>query len=306
VTRRPPKDFAASVRQRLLDRSRKRGEDFNLTLTRYAIERFLFRLSKSAYAGQFVLKGGMLFPLWAGDTYRPTRDLDVLAAGERSSEWLEEVVRAVCRVDGRADGIKFDPDSVRVEENLGNQQYPGLTACVGARLGNARIRLRIDVGYGDAVTPEPVEQTYPTLLADLPAPKVKMYPPETVVAEKLEATVRFGPVFSRMKDLYDLWAISRRFAFRGPVLGEAVQATFTRRRAEIPDRPPYPLTEAFAARVEAARRWGGFLEAHGLAGKAPALEAVVTQLRTFLLPLLEAVRTGKASGRWPQGGPWSE
>jgi len=204
VSRREPKDLAASVRQCLLNRSRENNEDFNLILTRYGIERFLYRFSKSRHAKQFIVKGAMLFAIWRGETYRPTRNLDVLASGSASESRLADTVRAVCKTKVSPDGLVFDPDSVRVEEIRGNQEYPGLRVRMTAWLGNARISVQLDVGYGDAVTPEPLEQTYPTLLADLPAPRVRVYPPETVVAEKLETIVRFGPVFSRMKDLYDL------------------------------------------------------------------------------------------------------
>ncbi|MEA3367134.1 MAG: nucleotidyl transferase AbiEii/AbiGii toxin family protein [Planctomycetota bacterium] len=306
MSRREPKDLAASVHRRLLNRSRDRDEDFKFTLTRYAIERFLFRLSKSAYADRFALKGAMLFPLWGGETYRPTRDVDMLAFGDSSAEWLSQVVREVCGVQVPPDGLEFDAKSVTVDEIRGNQEYPGLHARVVAHLGSARVVVQVDVGYGDAVTPDPSEKTYPTLLADMPAPKVRVYPPEAVVAEKLEAMVRFGPVFSRMKDLYDLWWISQQFEFTARTLADAVRATFTRRRTEIPVTLPHPLTDEFVSSAEAARRWKGFLDTHGLADEAPALDAVVTHLRTFLLPVLEAARTGKVLAAWPRGGPWSE
>lgn len=305
MSRPAPKDLAASVSRRLLNRSQQRGEDFNLTLTRYFIERFLFRLSKSAYADRFVLKGAMLFALWAGETYRPTRDVDMLAFGDPLPEWLAGVVRTVCRVPAPPDGVVFDPDSVRVEEIRGNQEYPGLRARVVAYLGSACTEMQLDVGFGDAVTPAPSEETYSTLLADMPAPRIRVYPPETVVAEKLEAMVRFGPVFSRMKDLYDLWAISRHFEFGGGILTDAIRATFARRQARLPDAPPHPLTDKFAANRETAGRWQGFLKTHGLADDAPPLEAVVAHLRTFLLPLLESAQKGVPLGTWPKGGPWS-
>jgi len=301
-----PEDLAASVRQRLLNRSREHNEDFNLILTRYGIERFLYRLSKSWHAKQFVVKGAALFAVWRGETYRPTRDLDLLASGSPSEAGLADVVRAVCKTKVSPDGLAFDSDSVRVEEIRGNQEYPGLHVRITARLGNARISVQLDVGYGDAVTPEPSEQTYPTLLGDLPAPQVRVYPPETVVAEKLETIVRFGPVFSRIRDLYDLWTISRQFEFDGQILTEAVRATFSRRRTDIPSDAPVPLTNEFAANAHTTAQWRGFLERHGLAGDAPALGPVVTHLRAFLLPVLEAARQDGSPPTWPKGGPWTE
>lgn len=174
MSRRPPKDLAASVRQRLLDRSRERGEDFNLVLTRYALERWLFRLSKSPFAKQFVLKGALLFAIWAKQTYRPTRDLDLLASGEWSAGRLERAVKQICRMSVPPDGLEFDAESVRVAEIREVQEYGGLRVQLQVRLDTAQTGLQIDVGFGDAVTPAPAEVTYPTLLATLPAPVLRL------------------------------------------------------------------------------------------------------------------------------------
>jgi len=304
VSKPQPKDLAASVRQRLLNRSRERGEDFNLVLTRYALERWLFRLSKSPFAKQFVLKGAMLFTLWAKQTYRPTRDLDLLAYGEWSAERLERTIKQVCRTPVPPDGLEFDAESVRVTEIREAQEYGGLRVQVVARLDTAETGLQIDVGFGDAVTP--AEVTYPTLLATFPAPVLRAYSRETVIAEKFEAMVRLGFPNSRMKDFYDVWILSRRCEFDGEVLGQAVHATFSRRRTTVPDRPPVALSAEFAEDSDKAKQWSAFLARHDLQKEAPLLAEVIRDLGQFLMPLLVSVaRQNDFRKKWPAGGPWS-
>jgi len=306
VSKPQPKDLAASVRQRLLNRSRERGEDFNLVLTRYALERWLFRLSKSPFAKQFVLKGALLFTLWAKQTYRPTRDLDLLAYGEWSAERLERTIKQVCRTPVPPDGLEFDAESVRVSEIREAQEYGGLRVKLQVRLDTAETGLQIDVGFGDTVTPAPAEVTYPTLLATFPAPVLAAYPPETVIAEKVETMVRLGFPNSRMKDFYDVWDRSRRCAFDGEVLGQAIRATFARRRTAVPDGPPVALSAEFAGDADKAKQWDAFLARHGLEKEALPLAEVICDLEQFLVPLLVAIVEEKGlRKKWPAGGPWS-
>ncbi|HUW99621.1 MAG: nucleotidyl transferase AbiEii/AbiGii toxin family protein [Phycisphaerae bacterium] len=306
MSRRPPKDLAASVRQRLLDRSRERGEDFNLVLTRYALERWLFRLSKSPFAKQFVLKGALLFAIWAKQTYRPTRDLDLLASGEWSAGRLERAVKQICRMSVPPDGLEFDAESVRVAEIREVQEYGGLRVQLQVRLDTAQTGLQIDVGFGDAVTPAPAEVTYPTLLATLPAPVLRAYPRETVIAEKVEAMVRLGFPNSRMKDFFDVWVLSRRCEFDGEILSQAIRATFARRRTEVPDAVPAALSTEFARDSGKARQWSAFLARHALEEEAPPLAEVIRDLGQFLMPLLVAIAGEKGfRKKWSAGGPWS-
>ena len=234
---------AASVRQRLLSRARVRGEDFQLVLTWYGIERLLYRLSQSTHGESFVLKGAMLFSFWSGEAHRPTRDLDLLGFGDPRVERMEEVFRSVCQVRCE-DGLQFDPASVHGEEIRASDEYDGVRIKVAARLAGARVRLQVDVGFGDAVVPRPETIDYPTLL-DFPPPRVLAYPREVVVAEKFQALVELGMANTRMKDFYDLWVLARRFAFDGERLSKAIAATFERRRTPIPLGPPLALTQEF-------------------------------------------------------------
>jgi len=305
MSRSQPANLAASVRQRLLNLSVSRGEDPNLTLTRYALERFLYRLAHSEYAGQFILKGAMLFALWMESEHRPTRDLDLLGFGEASNERLTEIFQRLCDVEVEPDGLMFDARSVRVAEIREGQAYQGQRVKLVGLLGTARIPLQIDVGFGDAVTPEAKEIDYPTLL-DLPAPRIRAYPPETVVAEKLQAMVALGMQNSRMKDLYDLWIIARQFSFEGKTLVMAIGATFNRRHTELPLTMPTGLSDEFANDEYKITQWTAFLARSQLEGAGVSLVQVINELRTFLMPVLDAAANSRDfADSWANGGPWA-
>ena len=305
MSRSQPANLAASVRQRLLNLSVSRGEDPNLTLTRYALERFLYRLAHSEYAGQFILKGAMLFALWMESEHRPTRDLDLLGFGEASNERLTEIFQRLCDVEVEPDGLMFDARSVRVAEIREGQAYQGQRVKLIGLLGTARIPLQIDVGFGDAVTPEAKEIDYPTLL-DLPAPRIRAYPPETVVAEKLQAMVALGMQNSRMRDFYDLWIIARQFLFEGKTLVMAIGATFNRRHTELPLTMPTGLSDEFANDEYKITQWTAFLARSQLEGAGISLVQAINELRTFLMPVLDAAANSRDfADSWANGGPWA-
>lgn len=305
MTRSPPVNLPASLRQRLLNLSVHRGEDPNLTLTRYALERLLYRLARSEYGGQFILKGAMLFAVWMDAPYRPTRDLDLLGFGEVSHARVSKIFQQLCAVTVEPDGLIFDADSVRVTEIREGQVYPGRRVKLVGQLGTARIPVQIDVGFGDAVTPEAMEIDYPTLL-DLPAPRLRAYPPETVVAEKLEAMVTLGMQNSRLRDFYDLWLIARQFSFEGATLVAAVAATFKRRRTDIPGAVPTGLSEEFATDAHKRTQWKAFLMRSHLEQANIELSSVIDALRIFLMPVLDAAANDRNFDHsWVNGGPWA-
>jgi hypothetical protein len=277
----------ASVHARLLNRARERGEDFNRVLVRYGTERFLYRLSMlPATREGFWLKGAMLFDLWFDMPHRPTRDADFLGFGPIDAEALAGTVRGICAVEDD-DGMAFDPDSVRVEEIREEARYGGLRVRLAGALGKARCAVQLDVGYGDAVTPGPEEVTYPTLLDDVRAPTLRVYPRATVVAEKLEAIAHLGMANSRMKDYYDLRALAREGALEEGLLARAIAATFTRRGTSLPDGLPLGLTDEFARDHAKLAQWKAFLSRNRL--EAPALAEVVEEIGRFLArPLLLA------------------
>jgi predicted nucleotidyltransferase component of viral defense system len=306
VSKEQPADIAtASIRRRLYDLSRERGEDFQLILTWYAAERLLYRLSRSKHSKEFILKGAMLLNVWMDRSHRPTRDLDFAGQGDSSPERLIGVFNEICQVEVEPDGLQFDPESIQVTEIREIHEYQGQRIRLIANLGKARINVQVDIGFGDAVTPEARQITYPTLL-DLPAPLILVYPIETVVAEKLQAMIVLGMLNSRMKDFYDVRMISRQFKFEGSKLAEAIRVTFDRRRTEIPESIPTAFSGEFALDTDKGIQWKAFLKRSGLERIPVELPQVIDELRVFLIPPLNAVARGlDFNFSWIKGGPWS-
>jgi len=268
-----------SIHARLLNRAKARGEDFNLILTRYAIERFLYRLSLVPARDAYWLKGALLFDLWFDVPHRPTRDADFLGFGPADTGALATTMREICGVTAD-DGMEYDPASISVEEIREDARYGGLRARLLGKLGNARCSVQLDVGYGDAVTPGPEEAIYPTLLDDLPPPRLRVYPRAAVVAEKLEAMVSLGMANSRMKDYFDLRALAREGALDIRELGRAISATFERRHTVLPEGVLIGLSDEFARDAAKQTQWKAFLGKNRL--EAPALDEVVAEIWGFV------------------------
>lgn len=292
------RNIGASVRARLLDRARKEKTDFQILLTRYALERLLYRLSVSDQRERFVLKGAMLFAIWQDDPFRPTRDLDLSDRGDPDPAMVAASIRSICSMPVPDDGVVFDVVGIEAAPIRGDAEYPGVRVRTSATIAGARLPIQIDVGFGDAITPEAIEMEYPALL-EAPAPILRAYPPETVVAEKTEAIVSLGVANSRMKDFYDLWMIAQTFTFEGAVLAHAIQQTFERRRTSWPQQAPVGLSDTFA--LERDAQWRAFLTRDRLEAAPASLVQVMKDLRAFLLPVL--VREEVAL--WPPGGPWT-
>ncbi|MBK7145508.1 MAG: nucleotidyl transferase AbiEii/AbiGii toxin family protein, partial [Xanthomonadales bacterium] len=269
----------ASIRARLKNHADVTGQEFHLILTRYGLERLMFRLSQSAHAPNFLLKGALVFGLWFDLPHRPTRDADLLGFGDDSPQAIAAIFRELCAL-ACPDGLDFDISSVQARESRLNKNYGGVHVGLCASLASARIDLRVDIGFGDVVTP-PVTHSveFPVLLADLPAPRLRVYPRETVFAEKLEAIASIGMTNSRMKDYFDLLALARENAMNPRDLAQAIGATFARRRTALPDDLPVGLTQRFATDAEKRKQWQAFLNRNRLA--APALGDVVAELATF-------------------------
>jgi predicted nucleotidyltransferase component of viral defense system len=303
VTKSPPKDVGASVRARLSHLARDRGEDFQLVLTRYANERLLFRLASSRHAQHFVLKGAALFTLWTGKPHRATRDLDLLGFGDPSVDHVREVFAEVLALDVADDGVRFDVGSLAVGLIREEQEYGGVRVELVARITNAQVRLQVDVGFGDAITPEASVVEFPQLL-DFPAPLLRAYPRETVVAEKLEAMVQLGMANSRMKDFYDVAVLARAFDFDGSLLSRAIHATFERRKTPLPTTTPVALTAAFAEDATKKTQWSGFVRKAGVRD-AEGLAETIAAVRAFVeAPLAAATNGTPAPGTWRAGGAW--
>jgi predicted nucleotidyltransferase component of viral defense system len=264
----------------------------------------MYRLSVSVHREQFVLKGAMLFALWGGEQHRPTRDLDFLGHGTIDTGRLEKVFREVIGVKVEDDGLEFQAETVRGERIRGDEEYEGVRVHLEARLAAARIKVQIDVGFGDVVTPSPRETEYPVLL-DFPAPRLRTYPRETVVAEKFEAMVKLGIANTRMKDFYDLWVMAREFEFEGAMLSRAIKATFERRGTALPTEVPLALSDEFSGDPGKKTQWAAFLRRLGREADDTSLAEVTKALKEFLLlPVLAAGRVEVFDRAWPPGGPW--
>jgi predicted nucleotidyltransferase component of viral defense system len=295
------RDRAASIRQRLLN-SRSANEDFNTTLTRYVGARLLYRLSVSPHAERFVLKGAVLFSLWSDAPHRATRDVDLLGFGDPAVAAMEAVFRDVCAIEAD-DGLEFARDSVRGEEIRSAAEYDGVRLRVDARLAQARIGLQVDVGFGDAVVPAPELIEVPAL-AGLPPARLRAYPREAVIAEKLHTVVLLRMANTRMKDLYDIWSLAQRFEFDADRLAESIAATFARRRTNMPEEVPIGLSSAFADEAGKAEQWRAFVQRSG-ASEARELIEVIANLRAFLVPVMQRTRSSSdARPTWAPGGPW--
>jgi predicted nucleotidyltransferase component of viral defense system len=301
---RKPVNLPASVATRLRNVATAKRIDLAFVLRRYAIERLLYRQSVSPERDRFVLKGAMLFTAWLPDPFRPTQDLDLLGFGDAAVPEIAARITAVCRVDVPDDGLVFDVATLRAEPIRGNQEYGGVRVKLTALLARTQIPVQIDIGFGDAVTPGIVELEFPPLL-DTPAPRVRAYPRETVLAEKLQAIVVLGAVNTRIKDYYDLLALARLFEFDGATVRDALIATFERRGTPLPVEVPVGLSPEFAHDPQKARLWEAFIDREALLLEPGDLTAAIEDIAAFVMPPLAAAQSGAAfAKRWKAGGPW--
>jgi len=298
------KNLAASVHARLQNHARATKRPFQELLQYYAMERFLYRLSKSPHRARFVLKGALMLYVWDAPLARATKDLDFLGRLDNSLETLERVVREVCAADVEPDGMLFDPGTVKTERIKEDADYEGVRVRFVGMLGKARVAMQIDVGFGDVVTPGAETITYPVLL-DFPAAELSGYPRETVVAEKFQAMVYLRTANSRMKDFYDLWLLASQFSFDGKLLAKAVSATFANRGTGI-DVAPIAFTPDFTDQPSTLMQWSAF-RARLSNEKCPEkLSEVVTVLAGFLLPIARAHAVDASFElSWAPGGPWA-
>lgn len=280
--------ISQSIHQRLLNIRDKTEENFNNILVKYGLERLLYRLVLSKHSNKFVLKGAMLFSLWRNAPRRSTRDIDLLGYGSPNQARLQSIFTEICNIKFEEDGLFFDPESIRTDDIREDQEYLGIRIRLSAYLGKARIPLQVDVGFGDAVTPNPEIIEYPTFLS-MPAPKIKAYHPTTVVAEKLNAMVVLGYTNSRMKDFYDLYIILTTMALDDKILSKAIEVTFDRRKTVLPAEPPIVFTNDFLEDGTKQTQWMAFLNRSGLNHFNLSLEEVIKYLKNRLWPIVENI-----------------
>ena len=305
VTKAQPVNMAASVKQRLLNLAREKGEVFQTVLQRYGLERLLYRLSKSPHASTYVLKGAQLFLIWHGDYYRPTVDADLLGRGSAEPEYQKKLWTAISQIPCKEDGLMIDAKSIRATASQLGAEYSGVRITMTALLERTRIPLQVDIGFGDAVVPRPRQKDFPVLL-QMPAPRLSVYSPETVVAEKFEAMVHLGLDNSRMKDFYDLWLLARNFEFDSETLTNAVKATFARRETLLPETTPAALTEAFYNATIKQQQWKAFLNKVRFAVREEEFGVVCRSIKMFIMPVMEFIKANHEHSRhWRAGGPWA-
>jgi hypothetical protein len=306
MSARTIRNTPASIRARLLDHAKRHGDDYQRVLTRYAIERLLYRLSQTEAAEQYVLKGAMLFVTWPEHIFRPTGDLDLLGRGDPDPAAISKLFTRICQVEVLDDGILFDVESLRVELVRQPDKYQGVQLALKGELAGAVIHVRVDIGFGDHVYPPPKRGDFPSLLPGLALANVLMYPPETVVAEKFEAMIRFGEVNGRIKDFYDIWVTTRTFTFDLPKVIEAVNGTLRRRGTPIPAGLPVGLTNIFAEIVQDRGLWSGFLRRNPPTLEPPPFVELQEELRRFFDPIIASLGIPEgANGRWdPNGVTW--
>lgn len=298
------KNMSASVRARLLNLSKSTGQDFQSLVLRYTVERFLVRLAMSTHVDRFVLKGAMLYVTWKLDEKRSTMDLDLLGIGSPDPTPLAEIIGSICAIETEDNGLTFDRKTVVASAIREDAVYDGVRVVVQVHLGTMPVRFQIDVGFGDAIVPDPLLAEFPALLSER-GPLVMSYPRETVIAEKFHAIVLLGMANSRMKDYFDLWMLSRTFSFEWGVLHEAVESTFRRRQTPLPEGNPIGLSEEFASNESKRLQWAGFVKRQRSAIEPPDLPSVVEALHRFLLPVIASdSKATHARENWDPRDGW--
>jgi predicted nucleotidyltransferase component of viral defense system len=304
VSRREIKNMAASVRNRLLERSKAESQAFTVMLQRYGMERFLYRLSVSDYANAFYLKGAMLFWVWNVQERRTTMDIDLLGFMDNSLDRVEQVFRDICAADVPDDGLQIHLDTLSAQRIKEDADYEGVRVTFRAQLDTAVIPMQIDIGFGDRVTGIDDAQDFPVLL-DMPAPRLKCYPIEAVIAEKFEAMIKLELLNSRMKDFYDIWLLSRQYGFDMPLLLKTCRATFRQRKTSCPPDSPFFSPEMAESRAKQVQ-WSAFRTKSKLQNCPETFAEVLEELYAFLRPLGHVIETDDdLSGHWPPGGPWT-
>ncbi len=297
------KNNAASVHQRLLKKAKESSRLFNELLQYFAIERFIYRLSKSPHADKFILKGALMFAAWHAPASRPTMDIDLLGKIDNSLEVITAAIKEACLLEVEPDGISFNAETVEAVRITEDADYEGVRVRVQGGLGNARFSIQIDIGFGDVVVPNPSTVSYPAIL-DFPAPELKGYTMESTIAEKFQAMVKLGVLNSRMKDFYDIWILSRTSDFKGNLLAEAVAKTFEKRKTPV-TLDTALFNPSFGKDGNKNVQCRGFIRKTKLINAPEPFEEVMTAVKLFLEPLASSIAERRAfNSNWIAPGPW--
>ena len=296
-------NLPASVHQLLLNKAKASSRPFNELLQYFAIERFIYRLSKSPHANQFILKGALMFSAWCGPASRPTMDIDLLGKIDNQLDTITAVMKDACLTDVEPDGMSFNADTVGAVRITEDAEYEGVRVRVHGSLGKARVSIQIDIGFGDVIVPNANPVSYPVIL-DFPAPELKGYTMESTIAEKFQAMVKLGVLNSRMKDFYDIWFLSRTFDFKGEILGEAIEKTFEKRSTPV-NLEAALFDPSFGVDRNKNVQWRGFIRKAKLVGAPETFDEIVAAVKLFLEPLARAIAERKLfNSVWTAPGPW--
>ena len=287
MSRKNIKNIAASIRQKLLNKAQESNRPFNEMLRYYAMERFLYRISKSPHSENFILKGALMFTVWGQSNVRSTMDIDLLGTITNDPDNITKAFQSICDIECESDGLIFDKSSVTAEQITVDADYQGIRLHLNGNLENARIRIQVDIGFSDVIIPGPEVFDYPTIL-DLPAPVLNCYTKETIIAEKFQAMIKLDILNSRMKDFYDILVLAGHYEFNGIVLRESILRTFRRRTTEIPAKPTV-LTEEFSLNPDKITQWKAFLRKNDISNVLENYEEVIHVLIKFLKPIIDSI-----------------
>jgi predicted nucleotidyltransferase component of viral defense system len=295
----------ASIQARLQNKVGEIGQSYNEILQYYGMERFLYRLSKTPHVNDFILKGGLMFYGLGIPMRRTTRDIDFLGISENAQRDILSVFRDALSVSFPEDGILFDGNTLRVAETQAETDQGGVRVTFMGRLGKMRIPIQVDVGFSDELASETLSMDYPAILAGMESPRIKGYPPESIISEKFHAMIRFAEANSRWKDYYDIFLLTQTFEFDSQSVANAIRATFANRPTKLTDQIPYELRESFA--VSKQEEWEKFLQKAKLSNDSVKdLTTVVNRIWQLLeYPLREAMaEENLPMKRWERGGGW--
>ncbi len=282
-----------SVRERLKNLARAGNHDVAYLFQRYAFERFYWRIGKSAYADRFILKGASLFTIWMGPMFRVTQDADFESTMHLDMEGMKSVFSEIALLPvEKDDGVRFDVATMNTSEIKAEDEYKGVRVRFNAFIERARVPLQFDIGFGDSVYPRPAFSDYPVLLGG-EKPRLKIYPQYSVIAEKVSAMIGRGMDNSRLKDYFDIWALTGAFPFDLGLLTTAMTRTLERNGLSFPREWPEGLTEAYATNVMKVSQWNAFLRKTQPLERPASLGEAVARIRDFLRPIVSGdERTG--------------
>jgi hypothetical protein len=301
LTKTHVKNIAASVRQRLLNKSKSDARPFQELIQYYAMERFLYRLAQSQHASRFILKGALLLQIWQTSEIRSTMDIDLLGRTNNDVSLLISNITDILSVDIDPDGLSFFPENITAERITEDAEYKGIRIWFPAKIDTMKLNMQIDIGFGDIIYPGPEKLELPAML-EFPAPLLLCYSRESSISEKFEAMLKLRELNSRMRDFYDIWLLSRHFGFDGKTLSEAIRLTLEQRGTELPDKI-VAFSQEFIAMKQI--QWNAFRNKLKQDHVPAEFENIVVQVKEFIGPLASALTSQKSPpSKWSVPGPW--